>query len=559
MYNKIKRNQDKVFYLIFFLCAVFLFWKIQYGYIFNDEPFILTMGHRFAKGDRLLVHEWNFTQTIGVLIAPVIWLYTNITGGTEGLILFCRALYVIWWLITGWVLYRRLKGYGVISIFSVLLFLLYTPLDEMDLTYNVVALSCMVLFSSYFLSEGSCKSDYLHGLFLAIAVWVYPYLIVLYFFYIIGVILANYTRIKKHLDPDIIIFDKGKAFRVSMTAVIAAVFFFCVFIMGTWKESLDALSNMLDTREYTKKTFITLAKLLVKRFPYQMIGGFIVLCISLADKNRNKNALVYMSAQAALLFVSMGQAFVNTYSFNIHMIPVNVVGFQAFILLKKRDYKLAFSLGLIGVMYAVCAFFASDTKLMAFSTGITITGIASLIFIYNIYKESIQYESNVFLPFVGILIILCIQIGGEGLLKLERSYWDGLFPNLTVRITEGSAKGIITTQQYAEKYEAVYDDVNMIKKMYGEGGKLLSVTIFPSIYLDADYEYATNSAWTYSNNKLNYDILNEKLEKYYQLNSDKIPNIIYIGNDDSDMEIRFIDLNAYKPIEGSTGVFYIKE
>lgn len=48
-------KSKKYFGFIILGCLfIFMLSRAKYGYIYNDEPFILTLGHRFMKGDLIL-------------------------------------------------------------------------------------------------------------------------------------------------------------------------------------------------------------------------------------------------------------------------------------------------------------------------------------------------------------------------------------------------------------------------------------------------------------------------------------------------------------------------
>ena len=50
----IKRNErigKMVAVVVLVIAALFMLNRAKYGYIYNDEPFILTLSHRLIKGD----------------------------------------------------------------------------------------------------------------------------------------------------------------------------------------------------------------------------------------------------------------------------------------------------------------------------------------------------------------------------------------------------------------------------------------------------------------------------------------------------------------------------
>ena len=94
----IKRNEriEKMVAVgVLIIAALFMLNRAKYGYIYNDEPFILTLSHRLIKGDVFLYDEWQPTQLTGFLNYPWMILFTATHNNTEGMILFFRYIYVI--------------------------------------------------------------------------------------------------------------------------------------------------------------------------------------------------------------------------------------------------------------------------------------------------------------------------------------------------------------------------------------------------------------------------------------------------------------------------------
>ena len=564
--NMLMRDKQRFFFIsVFIACGVFLIWKAPYGYIFNDEPFMITLGHRLLKGDKLFVDEWSLAQTTGFVYAPFIRLFTALTGSMEGIVLFLRYVYVAWWLFTGLILYRRLKQYGWVSIIATVFFLLFTPLDEMSLTYNAVALSCTVLFSSYFLVNGSNVFDYINGLPLAIAVLVYPYLIILYFFYALGVLLFNFTRLRTNKFASLRIFDKRLFLRSSIVAVVIAAGVLVFILSPGLNNVVDSIKTIFSFRGGSKHSVVAFFKMFFDYFPIQSIGGGIIILISLIDKNRCKRRVLYFGLQCVFYIVSIICTIVDIFTFNTIMFPVVFLGAQSFILNENKKYELFFSLSVPGLIYAVCAYCSSDTKIAAFCTGITVTNLASIIFISEFLSETyLLYNKNYLKRIIVVVsvIVFSFQIGGLAFLRVSRTYWDSLylFRKLNTSISCGVAKGIITKENTANKYELVYNDVVAVKKQISADDGFLSLSIFPSIYLDMNTKYATFSSWTFSENKKNYELVNKKMKTYYEINPEKTASTIYISYDDIDCNnhIDFVDLKNYKAVQMKSGIFYFR-
>ena len=564
--SKKKKNfETLVFAFVMCVMALFLLWKAHQGYIFNDEPFMVSLGHRILKGDKLFIHEWNLTQTTGLFFAPFIWLYTTVTKqSTVGLILFCRIVYVFWWLLVGAILFRRMKQYGWIRIVAVVMFLLYTPLDEMTLTYNAMALSLLLLFVSYFFIDGNTILDYLNGVILAFAVLAYPTLIVIYFVYLIAVIIQNNFLIPKKQKTSRKFSWKVCA-RITAAAAVIAILFCSYIFSGGIQTFFESLGLIFTFESGRKQVLIKLIYYLWKEFPIQTVIGSLTILASLLDRNRNRRSIIYMFIQIALFSISMFSVIVSDfYLFNVILIPLSFLGLQTYIFLREKDCVLTFAV-ICGVIYAFCAGFSSDTGLLAFSNGFAIIDIICVIVFFQYFSESLADRESVHLRRViaiALAFAMIVQVGSELYLKILRTYWDEVFPALNTEIQVGSAKGIITTVSNAENYESVYDDIQTIRSYTNNDKELefLSLTLFPSIYLDMDYNYGCFSSWTYYNNGLNYDVLNDKLLKFYEKYPEKMPDIVYICS--SDLEylelITCIDFTGYSTLELKTGKVYIK-
>ncbi|MCH5303583.1 MAG: hypothetical protein J1E41_01855 [Ruminococcus sp.] len=561
MVKQLRNKQTLFFLFVFIACGVFLIWKAPHGYIFNDEPFMLSLGHRIIKGDVLFVSAWNRGQTTGLIFAPFIWVYTKITGSMEGVILFCRYLYVLWWAFTGFILYRRLKQFGFISIVVSACFLLYTPLDEMTFTYNAVSLSCTLLFLSYFLQSGNKVLDYLNGAALAVAVLVYPYLLLLYFVYAFFVIVIKCTKLKEKTVFQSRIFDFKLFLRTTISSGILAICVILFVLSSGINNVVNGVKAIFSPGVGGEKNIFLFFMELYNQFPLQIVCGSLIILISLIDKNRTKRSLWYFTAQGIVWVITV---FLHTSDFNCIMFPICYMGLQAFILMKNRNMLLMFSLGVSGLIYAICGYIASDTGVYAISNGATVASMASIVMVYLFSKENMTLTQKDIRRIVltGVLsLTIAVQLGGEAYLKLTRTYWDSEFTSLNEVISDGAAKGIITTSEKAEIYNKVLADINTIKAdVHGEK-KFLSLSLFPSIYLDMDYDYGTYSSWTYANNRLNLPLVNEKLKKYYNLNPEREASIIYISNEDFESvdEFDFVDLSKYEEVKLETGVFYISK
>jgi hypothetical protein len=68
--------------------------RFRYAAELTDEAFSIALPYRFVLGDKPFVDEISSAQTAGIIVLPFVWLFVKLTGGTTGLVLFCRLLHL---------------------------------------------------------------------------------------------------------------------------------------------------------------------------------------------------------------------------------------------------------------------------------------------------------------------------------------------------------------------------------------------------------------------------------------------------------------------------------
>ena len=67
----INNKNNIIFVMTIILGFIFLIWRAPFGYCFNNEPFIVTLGQRLSNGDSLIFDEWHMAQTFSpVMFSP---------------------------------------------------------------------------------------------------------------------------------------------------------------------------------------------------------------------------------------------------------------------------------------------------------------------------------------------------------------------------------------------------------------------------------------------------------------------------------------------------------
>ena len=184
-------------------------------------------------GDALIKDEWHLSQLSGFLLMPFVWLFTTITGSTEGIILAARVLYIIFHATVSIVIYSRIRKYGYVSVFASVLYFIYTPYDIMAMSYNTMGLDFVTL-AGVIMGTASYKKKLpliVSGVAFAAAVLCCPYLAVAYILYGICVLIHTFIRNKETkfiLKSELF---AGKTFLFFSIGIFALAAVFLVFAL----------------------------------------------------------------------------------------------------------------------------------------------------------------------------------------------------------------------------------------------------------------------------------------------------------------------------------------
>ncbi|MFN0006754.1 MAG: hypothetical protein ACKVXR_02510 [Planctomycetota bacterium] len=128
-------------------CLVATAWRLPYGVDLGDEALNVAIPYRFALGDRPYVDEINPTQSAALFSYPFVKLYVEARGGTEGLVLFLRAVWLVLTVGLAFAIFASLRArFGVAqALLAGLLAVVWLPLGSATLSYNTFASGLYVL------------------------------------------------------------------------------------------------------------------------------------------------------------------------------------------------------------------------------------------------------------------------------------------------------------------------------------------------------------------------------------------------------------------------------
>lgn len=538
--------QDYIFIALIAGGIIFAFWKCVFGFGGNDEAFYLTVPQRFNMGDALIKDEWHLSQLSGFLLMPFVWLFTTITGSTEGIILTARVLYIIFHATVSIVIYSRIRKYGYVSVFASVLYFIYTPYDIMAMSYNTMGLDFVTL-AGVIMGTASYKKKLpliVSGVAFAAAVLCCPYLAVAYILYGICVLIHTFIRNKETkfiLKSELF---AGKTFLFFSIGIFALAAVFLVFALTrvSIKDIFNYLPYLMTDPEHPQIALGTRFGMYFKsiynchsHFKIALFSYLVMIVVMIIDRKRKSHRSIYLIVTTAIVIfcyvLLLPQLTYSTY--NAIMFPLIFIGITSYILCENKPKPLFASLFVPGIIYSFAICFSSNQYFYVISMVITASNIASYVFLAQLLREMKTTQDNIEYAvwvkrgsFLFVAFMIFLQGAFQITVKTEHCFWEsGNTSNLTAQIKNGPAKGIYTNVNNCNTYEQIYSDLQYYKNKQED--KILFLTSKTWCYLAVDFPYGTLSAWISGEKPSSV----ERLKTYYRVNYEEIPKYIYIPKD----------------------------
>ena len=236
--------------------AVYHIYLARIGFQNPDEAFYLTIPHRLLRGDSLVTDEWHLSQFSSFFQILPFWLFHRITGGTEGIILYSRYVFIAAQTLFGAFLYRELRSFKGASLVSLFFYLRLLPYFTMVLNYFTLGF----MFAIYvglrlFVNPAKTKPRQVFcGMVYAWLVLVEPLTVLLYPLYTVLVILKNRNRAKRQAQDaaDVSVCRSGSFWLWATVgiAVCFVLFLIILFSRTTLRDVLQAIPRLAQDSEY---------------------------------------------------------------------------------------------------------------------------------------------------------------------------------------------------------------------------------------------------------------------------------------------------------------------
>lgn len=580
----LKRRDSKAVYL-YYAAAVIIsaalygwyFYRIHYGVGVPDEAFYLTITKKLLQGESLFVNEWHPTQTASMAQLLPYFLFTKITGGTEGTILFMREVYLASSFITYWYIIYKLRANEIHALISSFLFCAYVPFGIFAPGYyNLPPL--LLLFVCFELGyEGTVISmikQIICGIIFSLSVLLCPGFTAIYLIYTVLVFIKLILKAKKNMLAPYDRFFTLKTWEYLTIGVGLSAAAFLVFIQvtGGLTDAIKALTPISADPEYNIGFTIYSRKiewiLLMFRPMNLVLCGFTFLSLVYYNIRKKRNKLVKMkaliSAFSAILMILMCICSllkqIEIHSENLESLlsawlylvvtstPIYIFVVINFFLTerKKPQWGLFLSVGFLSSLF----------KDLLSDVTIGIGFILAVIPAYDIIKNLIAELSEelparsrrkaitagknkskagsaktsfdmdrTLKPVIVCFIVLLVfwygyNVFDTGMTTLLVETYNGSDKNAVVRIKSGPYKSLYTSPEINAVFEDMNEDLKRIEKTVS--GPVYMPALMPYGYICIDNPISGYSAWC-----MPYQIDLRQLY-YWYLHPDKLPEAIYL-------------------------------
>lgn len=541
-----KSRNDRIIliaYVVIFLAAcVSLFWKCRYGFPY-EESYHISTALRFYRGDKMLLHEWHGTQLSFILLTPVVAIFDMIKGDTEGIALFCRCAFAVYWIIFSLFVFYRLKSVSKAgAMLSSILILLYVPSEEMSLYYNTIGISFML--SASLLIATARKYERLQyviaGILFSVAVMSCPFLVIAYVFFTISIIVCllkknrRYTRIWLFtllgIISCVIVFTG-----ICLAAAPVQYYVKTVPMMFRDHEhSIDAIDKITGYfMEIALSSYVTLIVVVIS----------LVTILFVRYKNSDKakeTGLIIHFILVALIFICYIIQGVEVA--NYYMFPMAILAPYCRIAADDDINKTMFRYVWIpGILYSFCIHFSSNLGFVSIASACTVSTIASVVM--SIRSVKIMSSSGMKQTAVKVITAsLAAAFSIQFVMLCERRinfvFADNDMSLETEYVDHGLAKGITISKESYDTYEFQRNEIMPIRENK-DIRRILVMTNEYWLYADTGREVGayTSLAWVYEP---------KNLLVFYELFPDKKPDAVYIDNRYKDTSILFEHLGYTK-------------
>jgi len=535
--------QNIIFIVLMAVAAVFLFWKCRYGFANKDESLYLVIPYRFWQGDSMFVHEWNLSQFSSFLMLPLVHIYMLIAGTTQGMLLAFRYIFTAVQGMAAIFIYIKLKRYNWLAALTAsLVFFLYAPFGIMALSYNSIGIQCMTVATLLLMAnDNRRKLPYIvAGVLFAASVLCCPFLVIVYVLYS-ALVLINIIK-KGCFGLDVLQKESWLWITAGISALAVAFLVFAIS-RASVSDIIVALQWMLNDPQHKSNGLVYMLTGYVKGvlqcsdISLFIYAGFVVLAViyRFIPAKKLPSALFYCAG--AVLTGLMMLPFV-TWELYINRVvfPLNVFALFCMLLTDSSTAKRIFKIVWIpGMLYGLCIHLASTEGFLNIASTSMVSLMASMVIIVLTGIEMLEKANFRWLKLLtgcAVAAVLFMQISCLCYTRYVSVFWEsgwfgGGMHTQTQTIAHGPEKGILVSEEKEELYNSFATDITQLTAQNNPESVLYLTQNTWTYLISEDVRMATFSPWLPGVTEEEFAHTMGRLEEYYAINPDKMPQAIY--------------------------------
>lgn len=560
---------------VFAAVWIYYIWMVRYGHGSADESYFITTAQRFLYGDRPFVDEWFPGQLCCVFLCLPYKLFVAIRGGTAGIFLFMRYLFLAANACFYWIAYVHLREYRWHALIASLLLCIYIPGTIFSCCYYTMAIrllmaACLLLFRE----KQTPLSLLTAGVLLSCAV-VNQYGFALLY---VGYTVLVWVRFHRQKKGNRFLDDYAFCLSVRSWKYLSLSVFVCACVFCGWllcrsglRDILTALPYMLTDPEYDYSAqgrawgviFRKLKHTASMFGAYCWIPALLIVALSAAYacgafRGRRDTArkllfcfacpvwIVSCVPMIRFLLSSVNDVNIPDEFYTVYSAPMLWFGLTCYLLCEHKNKRL-FPFWIVGLSASLCVDFLSD---VAFSIGSPIACIADLVFFTDLLRElraenasskkqttdmirrrkqirrldfSVRWLSRSVCA--GFAVWFAFAFFMENTAFLEHYIFDKPLFVLSHRCEEGPWQHLRCSEEYGTVYDEMIADIDTIKEKKPES--LLVCGKQPELYVHAELPFAT--CFSCPDTDLPVHVSRNVL--YWKLHPDRTPACIYVPFD----------------------------
>ena len=491
--EKKRKQQDLIWAAVFLVILAVQIWKAHRGPGYTDEHFYLAVADRVAKGDAMLYEIWDIGQLMAFFTFPLVKLYRSLNGGTQGIVLAFRYVYILMTMGIGAGIYVKFRKDTPWSVPASAVFMLYTPFSIMAPSYNTLAIGFLMIgLLVYPRDHRSALHLWLCGAMMAAAVLNSPYFLLMYVFLTIVMIRS------RSIVP-----LRSWIWITVGAGTLAVIFLGFVLARAPLSGVVDSLPYLVDGAHSANALvmFVKNGGRLVLAFGVftLLFAAELVMALVWRRKEERKKLLLEASSivnLCSVLYVTVIKPYYPLNGgFTVILVPFAVLGIMVCLLYSQDHYCVSCIVASLGLAFCI-----------SLSTNVGPNSYAAPLIIACTVLVLLHHDSRVLRACTVILVCLL------GWYKVSETFGSSSFVYRT-RLEKGPLAGLCATEEEAVHYGERLKDIETVNAMAGDNAAVLSWNCWE--YLAIDKRIAQGYTYPYFYSSDDYFLAEEKyLERF---------------------------------------------